>query len=101
MNAILLAHANCDGCKSPDEIQQHLARLGNEFYAQQMVPNGPDFGEISQLQYDGMSVGSDSMLQDGYYSSLSPENDSVLTNPPLPEFNQTASFDIHTPLQTD
>ena len=66
MNAMFLAHANCEGCKSPEEIQKQLFHLGNEFYAQQTVPNGPTYGDFSQMQYDGMSVSSRSVLPEEY-----------------------------------
>lgn len=96
MNAILLSHANCEGCKSPEEIQKHLNHLGGEFLSQQMM-SGQHFDEYPHMQLGDMPSHSEHMMQDDYFSSLSPDQ----MNPPLPEFNRNADFEVHTPMHTD
>ncbi len=93
LNALLLAHASCDGCKSPEEIQKHLQELSAEYMPRQMSIGGfPDYDEMS---LDGMNQPSD-----GSYFATAPPNGAML-NPPLPEFNRTADFEVHTPMHTD
>ena len=94
MHAILLAHANCNGCKSPEEIQKHLATIGQEYLANQMLSDG--FNDYSPMQMDSMPQGP---MDDDYFSSMSPENPAMI-HPPLPEFNRSAEFEVHTPMQT-
>ena len=98
MNAILLNHAGCEGCKSPEDIQKHLSLLGNDFLAQQIMPPAQSYGQYPQVQMEDM--GSGHMMHDDFFSSMSPE-DSTMLNPPLPEFNRTGDFEVHTPMQTD
>ena len=93
MNVILVAHANCDGCKSPEEIQAHLNALGNEFFNQQLVLSGHNFGDFRQMNFAGLSA-----LPDAFFSSSATES---MLHPPLPEFNRSAEFDVHTPLPTE
>ena len=38
LNVILLAHSDCEGCKSPEEIQQYLLELGTEYLTRQTPP---------------------------------------------------------------
>ena len=38
LNVIILAHSDCEGCKSPEEIQQHLLELGTEYLTRQIPP---------------------------------------------------------------
>jgi hypothetical protein len=92
MNAILVAHANCDGCKSPEEIQAHVTALGNEFFNQQLALTGSNFPDYQQLNFTGLPP-----LPD-FFSS--PPGAQML-HPPLPEFNRSAEFEVHTPLPTD
>ena len=93
LNALLLAHASCDGCKSPEEIQKHLQELSAEYLPQQMSVGGyPDYDEMSM---DGMPQASDG----GYFSMPAPHPS--MLNPPLPEFNRSADFEVHTPMQAD
>ena len=93
LNALLLAHASCDGCKSPEEIQKHLQELSAEYMPHQMSIGGyPDYEEMGM---DGMPQAGDS---DGSYFSITPDDRSML-NPPLPEFNRSADFEVHTPMQ--
>ena len=96
MHAILLAHANCDGCKSPEEIQKHLAAIGQEYISNHMLSEA--FDDYSQIDMDGMPQGP--MTDDYFSSSMSPENSAML-HPPLPEFSRGAEFDVVTPMQTD
>lgn len=93
MNALLLSHANCEGCKSPEDIQKHLNHLGNEFFAQrvQSIPREP-YG------FPNMAFDESSIDQDHYFS---PTADSDLMNPPLPEFDRQPEFEVSTPMQTD
>lgn len=96
MNALLLAHANCNGCKSPEEIQRHLTHLGHEFYAQQIA-------SMTQSSYpaypsDLARYEPDHTVQSGY---LSPMDQSDSMNPPLPDFDRESNFDIVTPMHTD
>ncbi len=91
MNSMLLAHANCDGCKSPDEIQAHLTALDQQFFTQQLALGHP-YGDYSQMDYAGLPA------MDSYFSGTAPNQ---LIHPPLPEFNRTAEFEVHTPMPTD
>lgn len=96
MNALLLAHANCDGCKSPEDIQRHLTHLGHEFYAQQIAsmtqPSYPAYpSDLARYEPEHT-------VQSGY---LSPMDQSDLMNPPLPDFDRESNFDIVTPMHTD
>ncbi|KIW63807.1 hypothetical protein PV04_08779 [Phialophora macrospora] len=93
MNAILVAHANCDGCKSPEEIQAHVTALGNEFFSQQLALAGHNFADFPQMNFSGLPP-----LPDDFFSS-SPA--AQMLHPPLPEFNRSAEFEVHTPLPTD
>jgi hypothetical protein len=93
MNAILVAHANCDGCKSPEEIQAHLNELGNDFFNQQLALAGHNFGDFPQMNFAGLSA-----MPDTYFSGAAGGS---MLHPPLPEFNRSAEFDVHTPLPTD
>lgn len=96
MNALLLAHANCDGCESPEEIQRHLTHLGHEFYAQQIA-------SMTQSNYpaypaDLAQYKSEHVAQSTY---LSPINQSDFLHPPLPDFDRESNFDMATPMHTD
>lgn len=93
MNAILLAHANCEGCKSPEEIQAHLSHLGNDFFSSHMSMGASNFGDFSQMSFPDLS-----MMPDSYFASANPN---PMLNPPLPEFNRTGEFEVHTPMHTD
>lgn len=100
MNAILLAHANCKGCKAPDEIQKHLSHLSNDFLTNQMpsqMNQQPAYGEYPQMSMDDMpSISQPPMMPDSYF-----EHDSGMLHPPLPDFDRSADFEVHTPMQTD
>jgi hypothetical protein len=104
MNAILLAHANCKGCKSPDEIQKHLSHLSTDFVATQM-PTGmaqQSYSEYPQMSLDDMpSISQPTMMGDSYFGSLDPDHDPGMLHPPLPDFDRSADFEVHTPMQTD
>lgn len=96
MNALLLAHANCDGCKSPEEIQKHLSNLGNEFFSQHMSSMNYEYphmtiDDLSQMAHDS--------AQSDYFTPS--HSGSGMLNPPLPDFDRTAEFEVHTPMQTD
>jgi hypothetical protein len=97
LNAILLAHASCEGCESPEEIQKHLQELSAEYLPNQMSIGG--FPNYSEMNLGNMPSGSQAMSDDGYFA-MAPPNSSML-NPPLPEFNRSADFEVHTPMQTD
>jgi len=102
MNAILLAHANCGGCKSPEEIRKHLANLGNDFFAQHMPIPGHNFGEYGQMQFADMpQITSTAMMQDSYFQSSPTGTDTTMLHPPLPDFDRSADFDVHTPMLTE
>ena len=93
LNALLLAHASCDGCKSPEDIQKHLQELSAEYIPHQMSIDGyPNYEEMAM---DGMPPSGDS---DGSYFSITPHDRSLL-NPPLPDFDRSADFEVHTPMQ--
>jgi hypothetical protein len=92
MNAILVAHANCKGCKSPEEIQAHLNALGNDFFNQQLAMANQNFGDFSQMDFAGLPA-----LPNNFFSGMSAEH---MLHPPLPEFNRTAEFEVLTPLPT-
>ncbi|OCT44526.1 hypothetical protein CLCR_06072 [Cladophialophora carrionii] len=93
MNAILVAHANCDGCKSPEEIQAHVTALGNEFFNQQLALTGTNFADYQQMNFSGLPT-----LPDNFFSNSAAD---PMLHPPLPEFNRSAEFEVHTPLPTD
>lgn len=93
MNALLLAHANCDGCRSPEDIQKHLNDLGNEFFTQHMSSMGHDFPSFANIAVDMPE-----MEHEHYFS---PTTDPSLLNPPLPDFDREPEFDVSTPMHTD
>lgn len=93
MNALLLGHANCEGCKSPQDIQKHLSHLGNEFFAQHMQGVSHDYPSFSNMPFEQSE-----MEHDHYFS---PATDSSMMNPPLPEFDREPDFDVRTPMQAD
>ncbi|KAK5085916.1 hypothetical protein LTR05_005205 [Lithohypha guttulata] len=93
MNALLLAHASCEGCKSPEDIQKHLNNLGNEFFAQHISGMTQEYSAFAN-----MSTDMHDLEHDHYFS---PATDSSMMNPPLPEFNREPEFDVSTPMQTD
>ncbi|RMD44917.1 hypothetical protein DV735_g215, partial [Chaetothyriales sp. CBS 134920] len=97
LQAILLAHANCDGCKSPEEIQEHLAALGHEYVANHMLTDA--FDDYSSMQINGMCQRP--LAEDYFSSSMSPDEYPAMIHPPLPEFNRNADFELHTSLNTD
>ncbi|RMZ85526.1 hypothetical protein DV737_g682, partial [Chaetothyriales sp. CBS 132003] len=97
LQAILLAHANCDGCKSPEEIQDHLAALGQEYVANHMLTDA--FDDFSNMQMSGMCQRP--LAEDYFSSSMSPDEYPAMIPPPLPEFNSSAEFELHTPMNTD
>jgi hypothetical protein len=89
MNALILAHANCEGCKSPQGIQTHLNNLGNDFFTQQMSLAAPSFNDYPAMDFSAVPA------VDNFFTGASPNH------PPLPEFNRPADFEVHTPMQTD
>lgn len=87
MNALLLQHANHEGCKSSEDIQAHLNNMSHDFYPSHMgLP--PDFGNFGAMS---------EMEQSNYFS---PASDISMMNPPLPEFDRDAEFDVSTPLHS-
>ena len=90
MNAILLAHANCEGCKSPEALQAHLSQLSNDFFNHPpMDLAAPNFVDYSQMNYSPLST-----MQDNFFPNTTSGS---MMNPPLPEFNRGAEFEPHTP----
>lgn len=89
MNALLLGHATCEGCKSPDDLNKHLNALGNEFFTHHMSTMPQDFQNFNSQM--------DELDNEHYFS---PGTDASL-NPPLPEFKQETDFDMCTPMHTD
>lgn len=87
MNALLLQHANHEGCKSSEDIQAHLNNMSHDFYPSHMGVSH-DF-----TAFGGMSE----MDQNNYFS---PASDMSLMNPPLPDFDRDADFDVSTPLHS-
>ncbi|KAI1619974.1 hypothetical protein EDD37DRAFT_654082 [Exophiala viscosa] len=94
MNAVLLAHANCDGCRSPEEIQAHLSNIGNDFFSSHMSMGASNY----QQDFSQMSFPDLQMMPDSYFSSA---NHNGMLNPPLPEFSRGGEFEVTTPMQTD
>jgi hypothetical protein len=107
INAMLLTHANCKGCKNPDEIQKHLSQLSADFMTSHVpvsVSAAPsNYGDYPSMTLDEMPPGLDhaQMMSDSYFPTLDSEHDSSLLNPPLPDFDRDGEFDVHTPMQTD
>ncbi|KIY01700.1 uncharacterized protein Z520_01838 [Fonsecaea multimorphosa CBS 102226] len=93
MNAILVAHGNCEGCKSPEEIQAHLNALGNDFFSQQLALASQNFGEFPPVNFTSLPV-----MPDNFFAGTT---DDQILHPPLPEFNRSAEFEVHTPAPTD
>ena len=93
INTILGAHANCDGCKSPKEIHAHLTALGNQFSNQQLNITGHNDEVLQQVNFAGLPV-----LPDGFFSGSAAQS---MLHTPLPEFNLSADFEVHTPVPTD
>lgn len=88
MNALLLQHANHEGCKSSEDIQAHLNNLSHDFYPSHMgIPH----------EFTTAFGGMPEMEQSNYFS---PASDLSLLNPPLPEFDRDAEFDVSTPLHS-
>lgn len=87
MNALLLQHANHEGCKSSDDIQAHLNSMSHDFYPSHMglAHEFPGFSDLPEME------------QTTYFS---PTSDPSLLNPPLPEFDRDADFDVSTPLNS-
>lgn len=97
MNALLVAHANCDGCNSPERLQDHLNHLnalGNGLFSQQQALGRQNFGDFTPQ----MILGGVPPLPDNYFSGSVSNH---MLHPPLPEFDRTAEFEVHTPLPTD
>ncbi|OAP64823.1 hypothetical protein AYL99_00795 [Fonsecaea erecta] len=92
MNAILVTHASCEGCKSPEEIQAHLNALGNDFFSQQLALASQSYGQFP------VSLSSLPVMPDTFFPE--PTADDML-HPPLPEFNRSAEFEVQTPAPTD
>lgn len=104
MNAILLAHTNCKGCKAPDEIQKHLNHLSHEFLANQLPTsmNQPSYEGYSQMSLDDMPPMDQSpMMPDNYFGNMDSPHGSSMLHPPLPDFDRSADFEVHTPMQAD
>jgi hypothetical protein len=94
INSILLAHANCEGCKSPEEIRAHLSAIGNDFLNQQMALSAqPDYNDLAQMNFQDLPV-----MSDNFFNGAS---QNPFVHPPLPEFDRNAEFEVHTPLQND
>ncbi|RVX75120.1 hypothetical protein B0A52_01397 [Exophiala mesophila] len=91
MNAILLAHANCEGCKSPEGVQAHLSQLGNDFFQNQRV----DLAPPNYLSYPQMNFTDLPMMQENFFASAS---QGQMLHPPLPDFDRSADFEVHTPM---
>ncbi|EXJ94175.1 hypothetical protein A1O1_02568 [Capronia coronata CBS 617.96] len=91
MNSILLAHASCEGCKAPEEIHAHLSSLENDFFNQHLTMSGQTFGDYPSLAFSDLPV-----IPDNFMSGTSQDQ---LLNPPLPDFERSAEFDVTTPLQ--
>lgn len=98
MNALLLTHANCDGCKSPEEVQKHLSNLGNEFFSHQMQPMG--YGDYSQVNLSEMPHLVQQQGMHHNYFEQSHDGGS-LASQSLPDFDGNADFEVHTPMQND
>lgn len=92
INALLLAHANCEGCKSPEDIQKHLNDLGQEFFNSHMSGLAHEYPSFSGLPVDI------NMDHDNYFS---PASDLSMINPPLPDFDREPEFDVSTPMHND
>lgn len=90
MNAMLLAHVNCEGCRSPEGLQAHFSQLGSDFFNPQNMNNSvPNFLDYPQMDYSPLSA-----AQDNFFPSTTRGS---MVNPPLPEFNRGAEFEVHTP----
>ena len=100
MNGLLLAHANCKGCKSPEEIQKHLSQISADFLANQMNPSS--YNDYRSMSMDDMRpMGQPQMMSESYFSALESEHGTSMLNPPLPDFDRSVEFDAHTPMATD
>lgn len=93
INAILGAHANCDGCKSPEEIRAHFTALGTQFSNQQLTITVHNDEDLHQVNFEGLPV-----LLDGFFFGSAAQS---MLHTPLPDFNLSADFDVLTPVPTD
>ncbi|KIW40123.1 uncharacterized protein PV06_07351 [Exophiala oligosperma] len=94
MNALLLAHANCEECKAPEEIQAHLAHLGSDFFTTHMGFGNTNFGDFSsQMNFPELPA-----MDNDYFDQ---SHSQMQAHPPLPEFNRSADFEVQTPMQLD
>ena len=58
------------------------------------------FPNYSDMDLDGLPPTSQGPGAEDNYFAMAPPGSSML-NPPLPEFNRSADFEVHSPMQTD
>jgi len=92
INALLLAHTNCEGWKSPEDIQKLRSDLGNDPFAQDTQGLTHKFLGFANISFDHSD-----MAHDRY---LPPTADLSLINPPLPDFDTELEFNVSTPMET-
>ena len=94
INALLIAHASSEGCKRPDELHKHLSQVGQDYFSHH------HFGMEGQAYstYASLARQMQQSTASGFQMPRSaPPDPTLLNNPPLPEFNQSADFDVRTP----
>ena len=126
INALLIAHASSEACKRPEELHKHLSQVGQDYFSHHhMGMEGQAYSTYASLarQMQQQSVSTGGGGRNFPSDCSSPNNDHQqqsrqqrrhsqhltdttggggsatlqLSNPPLPEFNQTADFDVRTP----
>ena len=127
INALLIAHASSEACKRPEELHKHLSQVGQDYFSHHhMGIEGQTYSTYAnlarQIQQQSISTGgggrnfpsdSSSSSHDDHHQQQSRQQRQHsqhlgtaaggggsalhLSNPPLPEFNQTADFDVRTP----
>ena len=92
INALLLAHANCEGWKSLEDIQNLHGDLRNNLFTQDTQGLTHEFPGFANMSFEHSNI-----EHDRYFPATA---DPSLINLPLPEFDTELEFDVSTPLET-
>lgn len=98
INALLIAHASSEGCKRPEELHKHLSQVGQDYFSHHHM------GMEGQAYSTYASLARQMQQAAGQNFPVIPDpthDPTLLNNPPLPEFNQSADFDVRTPQPGD
>jgi hypothetical protein len=99
MNTLLLAHSNCEGCRRPDEVHKHIRQTGNDYFSHRPGQQYNSYGAMPEHMHQSNQG---HMMQDDFFARATMDHDPMmLSNPPLPEYNQPADFVLETPHPAD